>query len=69
MPLLVHKIIHRAERVRIDDPLQVLLLDMQVLARVRKQNGDRWAERNAHHQGARTCRDDTHRRDSAPLRR
>jgi hypothetical protein len=65
----VPEIIHRAEGVCIDDPLQVLLFNVQVLACVRKQDGDGWAKRNAHHQGARTRSDDTHGREGAALRR
>ncbi len=44
VPSHAPKIIHRADGIRIEDPLQVLLLNVQILAGVRNRNGEGWTE-------------------------
>ncbi len=60
VPLRAFEITHRADGICIDNPLQVLCLNVQILARVWKRNGIGRAEPDTGQLGTRTCRDDAY---------
>jgi len=60
VPLHAPKIIHRADGIRIENSLQVLLLNVQILAGVWNRHGIGRTEPDTHYLGTRTCSDDAY---------
>ena len=59
-PYALKSTIHRANGIGIEDPLQALLLNMQILADVWNRNSIARTEPNIRYLGTRACRDDTY---------